>query len=198
MSIQKIGIFAGTFDPIHDGHVAFARLALERGLDKVYFLPEPRPRRKQGVRALEHRLAMINLAIADDERLGSIKLEQARFTPHETLPVLQERFKGMQIVLLFGDDVIAHIADWPHVADLVQSVELLVAVRHHNQDKLVRTFDILHRTSGLSFAYSLVEPGKQSVSSSKIRAGLKTMDMAGIHTQVAEYIRKHRLYRRAS
>lgn len=197
--MKKIGVFAGTFDPIHNGHMAFANAALAYGLDKVYLLPEPRPRRKQGVRALEHRLEMINLAIADEPRLGSIKLEQARFTPHETLPVLQERFKGAQIVLLFGDDVIAHIADWPHINDLVQSVELLVAVRHHNRNKLAETFAILHQTSGLAFDYQLIEPAQVDVSSSRVRASLRAGDTSHmISEQVAAYIRNRRLYRRVS
>ncbi len=197
--MKKIGVFAGTFDPIHNGHMAFAKAALDHGLDRVYLLPEPRPRRKQGVRALEHRLEMINLAIADEPRLGSIKLEQARFTPHETLPVLQERFKGAQIVLLFGDDVIAHIADWPHIKDLVQSVELLVAVRHHNRNKLTETFTILHQTSGLAFDYQLIDPAQVDVSSSRVRISLRAGDTSQmISEQVAAYIRRHRLYRRAS
>src|SRR5690606_15274090 len=141
--------------------------------DKVYFLPEPRPRRKQGVRALEHRIAMINLVVADRGKLGSIKLEQARFTPHETLPVLQERFHGHQIVLLFGDDVIDHIAQWPHVAELVTSVELLVAVRRHDREKLTNTFRILRETSGLAFRYTLVEPEQTMAASQTIRQELR-------------------------
>jgi nicotinate-nucleotide adenylyltransferase len=127
--LKKFGVFAGTFDPLHNGHLAFARQALRSGLDKVYFLPEPRPRRKQGVRALEHRQGMIEVAIQDDTRLGLIKLEQARFTPYETLPVLQQRFPNAEIVLLFGDDVLRHIADWPRIAELADSVRLLIATR---------------------------------------------------------------------
>lgn len=196
---QRIGVFAGTFDPVHNGHMAFASMALDQGLDKVYFLPEPRPRRKQGVRALEHRLAMINLAIASNPKFGSIKLQHARFTPHETLPVLQERFKGARLVLLFGDDVIAHIADWPNIAELVESVEIMVAVRHHNQQKLIDKFNILHQTSGLEFRYTLIEPKQHTMSSSIIRTHLKSgaKDVA-LPSGVADYIHCHRLYKHLS
>lgn len=193
---MKIGIFAGTFDPVHAGHVAFAHKALDLGLDRVYFLPEPRPRRKQGVRALEHRLAMINLAISDEPRFGSIQLKQARFTPHETLPVLAKRFAGAELVLLFGDDVIGHIAHWPHIIELVDTVELFVATRHHNIQKLAETFHILHQTSGLQFRYRLVEPAQQSVSSSLIRAALKSgQPVKHLDLTVQGYIHSHRLYR---
>src|SRR5688572_18703158 len=135
--IKKIGIFSGTFDPIHEGHLAFAQAALEQGLEKVWFLVEPRPRRKQGVRALEHRQAMVGLAIESEPKFGQIMLEQARFTAHETLPVLQARFKGRQLVLLFGDDVLSHIADWPDVQKLVQAIELMIAVRKDEAEKVV-------------------------------------------------------------
>jgi nicotinate-nucleotide adenylyltransferase len=193
---MKIGIFAGTFDPIHDGHIAFARAALAQGLEKVYFLPEPRPRRKQGVRALEHRVAMIEHAIAQESQFGAIKLEQARFTPHETMPVLQERFRGAQLVLLFGDDVITHIAGWPQVHELIESVELLVAVRHHNQASLTERFLTLKQVSGLDFRYQLVDPGHAMTSSSRVRAQLRGGEHpTGVDQAVWRYIKQSRLYR---
>lgn len=195
-SVKSIGVFAGTFDPIHNGHLAFAKAALAQGLEKIYFLPEPRPRHKQGVRALEHRLAMINAAIADQPQLGSIKLEQARFTPHETLPILQQRFKHHRIVLLFGDDVIRHIAEWPQVAELVRAVSLLVAVRQGHKPDLVRTFQVLAQTSGLMFRYDLVQLKEQAVSSSTVRAALRRgRPCFDIPPGVMAYASSHRLYR---
>lgn len=197
--MKKIGIYAGTFDPIHNGHIAFAQVALDAGLEKVMFLVEPRPRRKQGVRALEHRLAMVNLAIQDQPKMGSIILEQARFTAHETIPLLQNRFKGYQLVLLFGDDVIAHIAhhiaDWPHIDELAASVELMVAARQDDAEALKETFNIIKKTSGLTFVYTFVEPSYPDVSSSRIRLELKKRQQpTAIAEKVWQYIRSHRLY----
>jgi nicotinate-nucleotide adenylyltransferase len=197
--MKKIGIYAGTFDPIHDGHIAFAQAALAAGLEKVMFLVEPRPRRKQGVRALEHRLAMVQLAIQDQPKMSSIILEQARFTAHETIPLRQNRFKGYQLVLLFGDDVIAHIAhhiaDWPHIDELAASVELMVAARRDDEEALKETFTIIKKTSGLSFAYTFVEPSYPDVSSSRIRLELKKRQQpTHITESVWRYIRSHRLY----
>ncbi|MCA9332160.1 adenylyltransferase/cytidyltransferase family protein, partial [Candidatus Saccharibacteria bacterium] len=52
--MKKVGIYAGSFDPIHKGHIALAEQAIQQcGQDKVFFMVEPRPRRKQGVKALE-------------------------------------------------------------------------------------------------------------------------------------------------
>lgn len=192
---KKIGIFAGTFDPIHDGHIAFANLALESGLEKVMFLPEPRPRRKQAVRALEHRIAMVQLAVAEEPRFGTIVLEQARFTPHETLPLLQARFAGYKLVLLFGDDVIAHIAGWPHVESLLSASSLIIASRHQNAAALEATLKTLQKTRGFKFEYQIVQPEKEEITSSKIRLGIKrNQPVAGLSPAVLRYIYNNQLY----
>lgn len=193
--IKKIGIFAGTFDPVHDGHLAFAEEALKQGLKKIMFLPEPRPRRKQGIRALEHRVAMVQLAIADKPRYGAILLEQARFTAHETLPVLRARFPGYKIVLLFGDDVISHIAHWPHVEALSASAELLIASRHENTSSLQATLHTLEQTRHLKFSYTIVHPAMEHVASSAIRLRLKRgQPVSGLPEAVADYINRYKLY----
>ncbi|MBI3337871.1 adenylyltransferase/cytidyltransferase family protein [Candidatus Saccharibacteria bacterium] len=120
---SRIGIYSGTFDPVHDGHIAFANAALKQcNLDKIFFLVEPRPRRKQGVKAFEHRTEMVRLAIKNEHSLGSIVLNQQRFTPADTLPLLTERFKGADLYMLIGDDMLDHLAGWPHVECLLQSV----------------------------------------------------------------------------
>lgn len=199
--MKKIGIFAGTFDPVHNGHLAFAQKALELGLDMVYFLPEPRPRRKQGVRALEHRQAMINLAIQDNAKLGLIRLEQARFSVHETLPVLFERFPTAEITLLFGDDVIKHIVEWPHIEELVDGVSLLIAVREEQAEVTIRHFETLAQVSGLHFNFEITSVPLVTVSSSKIRRELKRSSdvaQAALSEGVARYISDNGLYSESS
>lgn len=195
VSFSKIGVFAGTFDPVHDGHIAFAKEALRCGLEKVMFLPEPRPRRKQGVRALEHRIRMVQLAIAGEAQCGTIMLEQARFTPHETLPVLQARFPDHKLVLLFGDDVISHIAGWPHLTSLVDSAELLIASRHADAAKLQATLRILEQTRNLKFKHQIIHPQRVEITSSAIRLNLKyNRPVIGLPPAVADYVSKHKLY----
>lgn len=193
--MSKVGIFAGTFNPIHDGHLAFAQAALDAGLEKVWFLVEPRPRRKQGVRALEHRQAMVGLAIETNPKFGQIILEQARFTPHETLPILQARFNGRDLVLLFGDDVLSHIADWPHVEKLIDSVELMIGLRKTESQKMLHSMKYLEKSRGFSFRYTCLYPDKPLVSSSRLRLALKKrQSVTTVPPAVLDYIRKKRLY----
>ena len=198
MSSKRIGIFAGTFDPIHKGHVAFALDALKHGLDKVYFLVEPRPRRKQGVHAQEHRVAMAQLAAKNHPGLGVIHLNQAKFTSHETLPILKARFADSELVLLFGDDVMAHMIDhlteWPHVEALAESASLLIAARHHNVTELAERLKDLRRY-GVSFNFEFIEGKYEFQSSSQIRASLKRGETPKYLPQVvAAYIKTNKLY----
>lgn len=196
---KKIGVFAGTFDPIHEGHVAFAQAALNRGLEKVMFLVEPQPWRKQGVRAHEHRIAMVRLAIADNPKLGVVIMERARVTVHETLPALRARFKGYELVLLFGDDVISymaeHIAAWPQIEDLASTTSLIIACRRGDQATISKRMDLLKDEYGLPFRYEFVEPMKGSVSSSGIRQAIKKGGWApDLPEAVEKYIRQNKLY----
>ena len=196
--MKRVGIYAGTFDPIHNGHLAFAEAALIHGLDKVFFLIEPRPRRKQGVRALEHRIAMASIAARSHPKMGVIQLEHARFTPSHTLPHLSARFKGSELVLLFGDDVIKHmvdnLAEWPHLEDLAKDASLLIAARHHQVKDLELGLKNLKKY-GLNFRYSFIEPGESAVSSSTIRQAMKhAQSSPHLPQAVQEYANEQKLY----
>lgn len=198
-TVTHIGIYAGTFDPIHNGHLAFARSALENGIDRVMFLVEPRPRRKQGVKAQEHRNAMVSIAIKDEPMFGSIVLEQARFTPLGTLPILLKRFQGNRLVMMFGDDVISHMvdhmADWPHIEKLAENSNLLIAARKHDQPRIIDMLAMLKNKYKLPFVYKFVEPKANDISSSKIRSDLKKgKKPSDIPKLVQNYIIQNKLY----
>jgi len=196
---QRIGIYAGSFDPIHNGHLAFAQTALDGGIEKVMFLVEPQPWRKQGVKALEHRIAMVRLAIAKNSKLGVIVAERAKVTVHETLPALQARFKGCELVLLFGDDVVSymaeHVAAWPHIEDLVNSASLIIASRRLTQPAVAKQLAFLKSEYGLPFRYDFVNPDMGDVSSSEIRLAIKKgQSTSSLPSVVADYIREKGLY----
>lgn len=196
---NKIGIYAGSFDPIHDGHLAFAQAAIDAGIDKVMFLTEPRPRRKQGVRALEHRNAMIDLAIFNKPSFGRIQLEQARFTPRETVPVLQELFKGSQLYMLLGDDVlhslVTYIAGWPDIDFLASGMTFAIATRHHNNAKIQASMQELQTITNTKFHYEIIDKMLPSISSKQLRLELRRGNKPnGLDEKVLSYIQLNKLY----
>jgi nicotinate-nucleotide adenylyltransferase len=196
--MKKIGIYSGTFDPVHEGHLAFAREAVEQcGLDKVFFLVEPRPRRKQGVRALEHRLRMVQLGIADDPRLGTIVLEQGRFSVATTWPLLQARFKGSGLYFLLGDDMLKHFNDhdWPGLDSFISSVTFVVGVRHGNQAAVRSRIKTLEQARAHRLEYTMFESPHMEISSRNIKTSLrKGGTPPGLPEAVQRYIAEHRLY----
>lgn len=196
---SHIGIYAGSFDPIHEGHLAFAKAAMESGLDKVMFLVEPRPRRKQGVRALEHRLAMVQIAVADEPKFGVIELKQARFTPHETVPTLRQLFKGAELYLLIGDDVLNHmvnyIAGWPNIDYLMENMVFIIAAREHQIPEIESSLQILKKTTTKDFRYQIISDNLPNFSSKQLRPELRRGNSpAGIPSKVLEYIKQNKLY----
>lgn len=197
MMVKRVGIFAGSFDPIHMGHIDFAKQALEESkLDKIFFLVEPRPRRKQGVRALEHRRNMVQLSIEHQPSFGSILLEQPRFSVAQTMPVLKELFKGAKLHLLMGDDVLNHLADWPHVDDLIKDVCFVIGVRNHSTEEINQILNMLQTTRGLRLKYSLFQASLPKFSSSQVRLSLKHGQQSpGIAPKVLQYIKENGLYR---
>ena len=197
---RRVGIFSGSFDPVHDGHLAFALQALEQcKLDKVFFLVEPRPRRKQGVKAFDHRVAMVQLAIANEPRFGSIILDQARFTPNETMPVLAKRFEGAEIHLLMGDDLVANLVHWPHIKDVIGNIKLAVGLRNHTREAVIRSFETMNRTRGLDFSYSLFETDHKTTASRDIKRTLRQGNIpSDLPLTVQGYIIEHKLYMSAS
>lgn len=195
--MKRIGIYSGTFDPVHNGHIEFVRTAIERcGLDKVFFLVEPRPRRKHGVKALEHRIRMVQLAIKDDPRLSTIVLEQARFSVNHTLPILQSRFSGQQIYFLMGEDFFSHLSHWPHIDQLLQSVSFIIGVRSDKpNDELRAHIAQVEKSRGQQMKYEFIKTKQSSVSSNAIRNKIKKGEPApDLHPAVADYIAEQNLY----
>src|SRR4051812_4657029 len=96
--MKRIGIYAGTFDPVHSGHVSFALQALKAAeLDKVYFLPERRPRNKQHVEHFGHRTAMLKRAAQPHSQFEVLEMVDISFSVERTLPKLQKQFEGDQL-----------------------------------------------------------------------------------------------------
>src|SRR3982751_4027627 len=111
---SRIGIYAGTFDPVHAGHIAFALQAMERAdLDSLCFLPERRARTKQGVEHFGHRVAMLRRATQPHPKFSVLELDDVSFTVERTLPALYKRFPQTQLIFLFGSDAVEQLPNWP-------------------------------------------------------------------------------------
>ncbi len=194
---MKIGIYPGAFDPVHDGHLAFAEAAIAQfGLDRVYFLPEPTPRHKQGVKALEHRTRMVQLAISDNPQLGVIVLDQNRFTILDTWPRITARFKNAQLFMLLGSDVAQRLASWPHFEVLIETAPtFIIALRSQTKIQVTDMLQTMQHTTRLPLDYHVLDPNYPTFSSRAVRAEIKAgVVPMSVMPEVLHYITKHGLY----
>ena len=132
---MKLGILGGTFNPIHLGHLRIAEEVRERlGLDRVLFLPAATPPHKPLVGDLPftERLAMVELAIADNPAFAASDLENRRQGPSysvDTLAELHRAYPGDEFFFIIGSDSFLEIGLWHRFAEIFSLCHLAVVER---------------------------------------------------------------------
>ncbi len=133
--MPRIGIFGGTFDPVHLGHLIMAEQCREQGqLDQVWFIPAARPPHKQDrpLTGFVQRVEMLALAVAGMPAFRVDELEKDRPGPSytaETLQQLQTRHPDTQFALLLGSDCLPDLPMWKNPTRILELAELLVFSR---------------------------------------------------------------------
>lgn len=192
---KRVGIYAGTFNPVHAGHVAFALQATAAcGLDVVYFVPERQPRDKTGVEHFGHRVAMLDRALKPHPSFFSLDLPDVNFSVQRTLPRLQKLFPGSELVFLFGSDVVSGIQKWAYSERFLNNYELVIGVREGATSKQ-STMDTISEWVIQPKAVTLIDSYAPGVSSGEIREALKNKSAAkGLLSSVARYSDHNWLY----
>ncbi len=133
--MKKIGIFGGSFDPIHHGHLILAREALETlGLDRILFVPAAQSPHKPGrvPASAAARWEMLNAAIANEDAFFASRLELDRPAPSysvETVEQLHATMSDGQFSFLVGEDNLPQLQTWHRFADLERLVQFVVLDR---------------------------------------------------------------------
>jgi nicotinate-nucleotide adenylyltransferase len=193
---QKIGIYPGTFDPVHQGHIDFAVAASQVcRLDKVIFIPETNPRGKTSATAIGHRLAMLQAATADRPNLEVAHLQSQQFTVSETLPELQAMFPKAHLILLIGSDIALHsLSKWPGIAELLKTTSLAIGMRTTDDPKqMLEAMMAIERQINFPVEYACVMTPNADVASSALRSN--HLDGLNLNPAVIEYAETHKLYR---
>lgn len=133
---MRVGIFGGTFDPIHLGHLIIAEQVMEElGLGRVVFVPGGIPPHKDAssVRAsAEDRLAMVEAAVARNERFFVDRVEiDAGRAMHtvDTVPILKEKSPGDEWYFISGADEVSNLLSWKEPDRLLEEVVMVAATR---------------------------------------------------------------------
>jgi nicotinate-nucleotide adenylyltransferase len=132
---MRVGIFGGTFDPVHLGHLILAEQARDQAsLDEVWFVPAPRPPQKEGqsITRFEQRVEMLSLALAGNPAFRIDELEKDRVGPSytvDTLAELRRRHPEHVFALLVGGDSLADLPYWREPRRILEQAGLVVMDR---------------------------------------------------------------------
>ena len=192
---DRIGIYSGTFDPIHQGHISFALKTIEEyGLDQVVFLPEANPRGKESVTSLEHRNAIINKALVGHQKLSVTNLASLQFSITKTLPLIRELYGDASLVFLVGSDVVRTFSyRWDNLDILLKDVSLAIGMRvGDNPDDIATIMNDLEKQFNIPIHYKVIHTPNAAVASSHVRN--KNAPTSHLHPDVSKYIKENNLY----
>ncbi len=199
--MPSIGIFGGTFDPPHLGHLILAAEAhAQLKLDRLLWVLTPLPPHKQSqaLTPLEHRLAMVDLAIAGERTFEFSTIEVDRPGPHyalDTVRILAEQNPGAEMVYLLGGDSLRDLPTWHRPVEFVAACHSIGVMRR--PDDSIDLPELEKAIPGLTDKVRFVEAPLLDIAAHEIRARVaegrpfRYFLLEGVY----KYILKHRLYR---
>jgi nicotinate-nucleotide adenylyltransferase len=200
---MKLGIFGGTFDPVHYGHLMLAECCrAERGLDAVWFLPAAVPPHKQErqLTPAPQRIEMLKLAIAGHEAFSVCTYETDRGGVNytvDTLSRIREEDPGRELFFLMGEDMLLDLPRWREPARIC---ELVVPVVVHRAGMVPLDFSCLSSVTTPKRIEDIrrhqVEMPEIGISASEIRRRVAAGKSIRYLTPraVEKFIEAHRLY----
>lgn len=190
--MQRIGLYGGSFDPIHTGHALVGQAAIEElQLDRLFYIPAAHSPFKPDLQPApsEQRLAMIRLALAGRIKCEVDDVEIQRGGTSFTIDTVRYfglRFPGAKLFYLIGADNVVNLPKWRSAAELAELVEFIVIPRPG--DGPVPLPD--------SFRGQYLKGFPFGVSSSQLRSRIKAGQSIEnlVLPAVAEFIRNNQLY----
>ena len=190
--MKKIGIYSGSFNPIHHGHVMLANYLVEfSDLDELWFVVTPQNplKKKEDLLDDDERLKMVQLAIGDDPRIHVSDIEMHLSTPSytiNTLTALSEQHPDSEFVFVCGMDSLQNFKNWREYQKILDNYELLVFPREGYDGG-----ELINYPSVTVLKTPILE-----ISSTFIRQCVKEgRDVRHFMPEKAfEYMKEHRLY----
>jgi nicotinate-nucleotide adenylyltransferase len=198
--MRRIGLFGGTFDPPHVGHLVLAECARDRlGLDEVRFIPAGQPphKRSHPVSPCARRVAMVRLAVRGNPGFVVSTIEARRSGPSFTVGTLRRvasETPRARIYLLMGADSLDEFPTWREPEAILSLATLAVAGRPGAPGRSPRRSKSPLRGRG---RIAWLDNAEIDVSSSRVRARVRAGHSVRylVPDAVAAYIARHRLYR---
>ncbi len=203
MARQQIGLFGGTFDPPHLGHLILASEAhAQLGLDRLLWIltPDPPHKQDQVITSVEHRLAMLNLAIADNPTFELSRIELDRPGPHYTLDTVEaiaEKYPDADITPIIGGDSLNDLPTWHRPRELLYACHWVGVMRRPGEEPNLEELE--RELPGISSKVHYVDAPLLEIASREIRSRIADGRPYRYYLPlpVYEYISQHHLYQQA-
>lgn len=171
--MKKYGIFGGSFNPIHYGHLMICEyIKEEMGLDKVIFIPTGNPPHKELELSAKDRYEMVRLAISPNPDFEISDIETTRVKKSYTVDTIRELkkiYKEEKLYFLIGLDSLFQLKTWMKIGDLSQEIEFVVALRpgYLDREEINKEIDFLRENFGTKI--NLIKTPLYEISSTDLR-----------------------------
>lgn len=203
MPREQIGLFGGTFDPPHLGHLILASEAHSQlQLNRLLWILTPDPPHKQGraITSIEHRLAMVELAIEGNTNFELSRVELDRPGPHytsDTIQLIAKQYPEADITPIIGGDSLRDLPTWNRPREVLRASHWVGVMRRPGQQENLDALE--NDLPGISSKVHYVDAPLLEIASREIRS--RILDgkpfQYFLHPAVYEYIIDHHLYQQS-
>lgn len=191
---KAIGIFSGSFNPVHNGHISIARSFLSSEfISSLWILltPDPPHKNEKALAGYHHRYEMLKLAFGDWDRVIISDIETKLPKPSytlQTLEYLQSQYPDNRFYLCVGGDSARNFTKWHKWENILSGTKLLVAKRKNES---------LNLNKRVAKHAHVIEHEPIAISSTEIRNKISTGEDISdlVPKKVREYIKEHNLYK---
>lgn len=199
---MRIGIFGGTFDPPHLGHLILADEAyIQLRLDKLLWVLTPDPPHKMGqqISLVLQRLELVQAAIGDNPHFELSRVELDRPGPHfavDTVKLLQNQFPEAELYYLIGGDSLGDLVRWYRPQELVDAVAGLGVMRRSENEIDLAVLE--NRLPGITSKINFIDSSLIDIASHEIRERIAAGKAYRyyLHPAVYELVRQRQYYQK--
>lgn len=201
MQKERIGIFGGTFDPPHLGHLILScEIHSQLRLDRLLWVLTPAPPHKQGreITPLAQRQKMVGLAIEDNPKFELSLVEAERPGPHysvDTVKIIKERNPNAEVIFLMGGDSLHDLPNWHRPVDFVEACDEIGVMRRPGD--VVDVDSVYNAVANLKSKLRFVDAPLLEIASRQIRQRVREKRPCRYYLPrpVFDYILTNKLYR---
>lgn len=190
---MKIGVYVGSFNPIHFAHLKIASQFLNsKLLDEIIFVPAGDEYEKKGLESGKHRFQMVKIATQNNPNflVSDIEIKHRKLSTYKTLEIFREEYPNDEIVLIMGADNLKEIYWWDHADVLLSQYKIYVMTRNGLHQENFPEYKDNKNILFINFDIDICATNiRKDIESQRFDDAIKNVPL-----EVVEYIKTNKLY----